>query len=102
MISTANRGLLWLGRQLATIWLALIALCVLLSFLVVGLVVSFCVGGAAAWLINGGTIGVGVFFVAAYFLGLFLSVYVWSPYVKEPTLEISEYVQDWIPKGQKV
>jgi hypothetical protein len=75
------------GKFLADLWLGLLGLALLFSFLISGIVASFFVGACAGWLVGAGTLGVVVFFVAAFCFGLFLSVFVWEPHVKRAIYE---------------
>jgi membrane protein implicated in regulation of membrane protease activity len=70
------------GEEIARLWLVLAALSVHLAFPLSGIVASLLVGYAASSLTGGGTYGAISFCVTAFLFGLFLSVYVWQPYVK--------------------
>jgi hypothetical protein len=80
------------GKLLAGLWLGVVALVLLFGFLVCGIAASFFVGVSAAWLVGYGTFGVVVFFVVAFFFGLFLSVFVWEPHVKQVTYDTIDYL----------
>jgi hypothetical protein len=71
------------GEHLAEFWLRIVGIVLLLSFPIGGFVASFFVGWEAAWLVGFGTFGVVVFFLVAFFFGLFLSMFVWQPHVKQ-------------------
>lgn len=76
------------GRAVAQLWFGLLGIFLLLSFLVAAIFVSICAGAFAAVASAniGGTVLVMVsFLTVAVFVGLFLSVYVWEPYVKDVT-----------------
>jgi hypothetical protein len=79
------------GKFVAGLWLSLLGFVLLLGFLVSGLVASFFVGVGAAWLIGFGTLGVVAFFVSAFCFGLFLSVFVWEPYVKQVIYDMVDF-----------
>lgn len=70
-----------LGRLLASFWLALLGLVLLLSFPICGFFASLAVGAGAGMIVGYGTPGMVAFFGVAFLFGLFLSVFVW-PHVK--------------------
>jgi hypothetical protein len=85
------------GEMLAGFWLSVVGIVLLLSFLVSGIAASLFVGACAAWLVGYGTFGVVVFFVVAFFFGLFLSVFVWEPHVKRAVYDAVERLSDRRP-----
>jgi hypothetical protein len=80
------------GEAIAVFWLSIVGILVLLAFPVSGIVASFFVGALACELVRQGWFGVTLFFVVAFFFGLFLSIYVWEPHVKRIVFRISELV----------
>jgi hypothetical protein len=84
-----------LGRFLASFWLALLGLALLLSFPICGFIASCAVGAGVAMLIGGGTPGAVAFFVVAFLFGLFLSVFVW-PHVKDA---VSDSIERFTKSG---
>jgi hypothetical protein len=85
------------GKLLARFWMGLLGIAILLSFHICGFLASLAVGAGAAMLVGYGTPGAVLFFVAAFFFGLFLSVFVW-PHVNGAIKECAQILMEKQPK----
>ena len=76
-----------IGESIRKLWIILAGVVLLIGFPVGGICASFMVG----WWVMKGIFGGGfVFFSAAFLFGLFLSIYVWQPYVKPAVFAASD------------
>jgi hypothetical protein len=80
------------GHIIAGLWLTMLGLVLLFAFPLCGIAASLFVGAGAAWLVGGGTFGVVTLVVVAFCFGLFLSVYVWEPHVKQVVFDLAEVI----------
>jgi hypothetical protein len=85
------------GKLLASFWLGIVGIAILLSFPICGFFASLAVGAGAGTLVGYGTLGVVVFFGTAFFFGLFLSVFVW-PHVTGAVKECAQILIEKQPK----
>ena len=90
-----DRILLVIGRGIGSTFIGILCLTVLLAFPVTDIVASFAVGFGVAFYIGGGGL---VLFPSAFLFGLFLSIYVWIPYVREPIRRCIDVLMSWDSK----
>ena len=76
-----------IAREVASLWFMILGIFILLAFPLCGIAVSLLLGYAIAIAIGGGAL---VCVLIAFFFGLFLSVYVWGPHVRERILRASD------------
>lgn len=87
-----DRAFQAIGTVLARLWLTVFGLVVLGAFHVLALILSLVAGLWAIMLLGHGVIGIVAFLVTMFFIGLFLMVYVWEPYLQKITHEISDLI----------
>jgi hypothetical protein len=85
------------GEVVAGFWLSILGILIIVSFPITGLVASFAVGALICELIGRGTLGVVLLFITAFFVGLFLSIYVWEPHVKPTVLKVADLISGMRP-----
>jgi hypothetical protein len=82
------------GREIGKAWCVLVGLMLLLSFQVVGIIASIYLWVlVSSYLIDFGFtkwLSVVIGLLTAYLFGLFLAVYVWTPYVKSNMFRAAE------------
>jgi len=83
--------LLKIGAKIAEFWLLLVVVVLHASFAISALIVSVTLGWWTMKWTDGGPV---VFAIVALLLGIFLSAYVWVPYVRPAVARAGEVLTD--------
>lgn len=89
LIGVTDRLLRLLGQDIAALWCVIAALILLFGFALTSLVVSLFTGMFLARLIGAGSF---IAFSLAFLIGLFLAVYVWTPFVRPRVMAAADAI----------